>query len=61
MTAEEIKALADLPTMPEMRAKLLQTIMAPASQLSRVLSEPGRKLAAVLKAYSAESAAGEAV
>lgn len=61
MTAAEIKALADLPTMPEMRAKLLQTIMAPASQLTRILAEPGRQLAAVLKAYSSETPAGEAV
>jgi large subunit ribosomal protein L10 len=46
--------------MSEMRAKLLQTILAPASQLTRILAEPGRKLAAVLKAYSEENAAGEA-
>jgi large subunit ribosomal protein L10 len=60
MSVEEVVALADLPTMSEMRAKLLQTILAPASQLTRILAEPGRKLAAVLKAYSEENAAGEA-
>ena len=52
VTAEEIIALAELPSMAEMRAKLLSTILAPASQLARVLAEPGRQVAAVLKSYS---------
>lgn len=59
MTAAEINALADLPTMDEMRAKLLQTILAPANQLVRVLAEPGRQLAAVLKAYAEQGEAAE--
>lgn len=52
MSAEEINALADLPTMDEIRAKMLQTILAPATKLARLLAEPGRKLAMVLKSYS---------
>jgi large subunit ribosomal protein L10 len=52
MTVEEIIALAELPSMEEMRAKLLRTILAPASQLVRTLAEPGRQMAAVLKSYS---------
>ena len=52
MTAEEVVAMADLPSMAEMRAKLLSTIAAPASQLVRTLAEPGRSLAAVIKARS---------
>jgi large subunit ribosomal protein L10 len=52
MTAEEVIAMADLPSMIEMRAMLLSTIAAPASQLVRTLAEPGRSLAAVLKARS---------
>lgn len=56
VTADELNALADLPTMPEMRAKLLSTIAAPASKLVRTLAEPGRQLAAVLKAYSEQTA-----
>ena len=52
MSAAEIKALADLPPLPVMRAQLLGTILAPASQLVRVLAEPGRQVAAVLRAYS---------
>jgi large subunit ribosomal protein L10 len=57
VSAEEINALADLPSMAEMRAKLLGTIAAPASKLVRTLAEPGRQLAAVLKSYSEQSAA----
>ena len=56
MTVDEINALAELPTMDEMRAKLLQTILAPANKIVRTLAEPGRQLAAVLKAYGEENA-----
>ncbi len=56
MTADEVKALAALPPLPVMRAQLLGTIMAPASQLARLLAEPGRQVAAVLKAYSEKEA-----
>jgi large subunit ribosomal protein L10 len=56
VSADEINALADLPSMSEMRAKLLSTISAPASKLVRTLAEPGRQLAAVLKAYSEQAA-----
>ena len=51
---EEIKALADLPPLPVLQAKLLGTIMAPATKLVRTLSEPGRQVAAVLNAYATQ-------
>lgn len=58
ITASDVKALADLPPLPVMRAQLLGTLLAPASQLVRVLAEPGRQIAAVIKAHSeAESSA----
>lgn len=60
MSVEEINALAELPTMDEIRAKLLQTFLAPATQLARTLAEPGRKLAGVLKAYSERENSAEA-
>ena len=60
MSAAEVKALADLPPLPMMRAILLSTILAPASQLVRTLAEPGRQVAAVMKAYSERDAAPEA-
>jgi large subunit ribosomal protein L10 len=47
---EGVKALADLPPLPVMRAQLLGTLLAPASQLVRLLAEPGRQVAAVIKA-----------
>jgi large subunit ribosomal protein L10 len=59
MSAAEVKALADLPPLPVMRASLLSTIMAPASQLVQTLAEPGRQLAAVMKAYSERDGAPE--
>lgn len=48
--AEGVKSLADMPPLPVMRAQLLGTILAPASKLVRTLAEPGRSLAAVIKA-----------
>ena len=45
-------ALSELPTREEMLAKLLATIVAPASQLVRVVNEPGASLARVLKGHA---------
>lgn len=56
----QVKALADLPPLPVMRATLLGTILAPASKLVRTLAEPGRQIAAVVKAFAdKDSAAAE--
>jgi len=60
MDAAAVKALAELPPLPVMRATLLSTILAPASQLVRTLSEPGRQVAAVLNAFAQKDAAPEA-
>jgi large subunit ribosomal protein L10 len=60
MTAGEVLSLANLPPLPTMRATLLSTLLAPASQLVRTLAEPGRQVAAVLKAYADADAAPEA-
>lgn len=48
---KSVKALSDLPPLPVMRAKLLGTILAPASKLVRTINEPGRSLAAVVQAH----------
>lgn len=53
---EQVKALADLPPLPVMRATLLGVLQAPASKLVRTLAEPARSLAAVVKAYSDQGA-----
>ncbi|MGD9092557.1 MAG: 50S ribosomal protein L10 [Anaerolineales bacterium] len=60
VSAAEIKALAELPPMPVMRAQLLGTLMAPANKLVGVLAEPGRQVASVLKAYAEQEATPEA-
>jgi large subunit ribosomal protein L10 len=51
INAEDVQALADLPPLPVVRAQLLGTILAPASQLARTLAEPARQMAAVFQAY----------
>ena len=60
VSPDEIKALAELPPMSVLRAQLLGTIMAPASRLARMLSEPARQMAAVLKAYADRSPVSQA-
>ena len=57
MTAEEVIAMAELPPLPVVRGQLLGTMMAPASKLARLLAEPGRSLAQVLKAHADATAA----
>jgi large subunit ribosomal protein L10 len=52
LTSEGVKALADLPPLPVVRAQLLGTLIAPAGKLVRTLAEPGRMIAAVIKAHA---------
>jgi len=52
MSAAGVKALAELPPLPVMRAQLLGVLLAPASKLVRTLAEPARGLAAVIKAHA---------
>ena len=47
----QIKALADLPPLPVLRAQFLGVLLAPASKLVRTIAEPGRSLAGVLNAH----------
>jgi large subunit ribosomal protein L10 len=52
LNAGQVKALAELPPLPVVRAQLLGVMQAPASKLVRTIAEPARSLAAVFKAYS---------
>jgi large subunit ribosomal protein L10 len=52
LTPEDVKALAELPPLPVVRGQLLGTLLAPASKLVRTLAEPGRMIAAVIKAHA---------
>ncbi len=51
-----IKALAELPSLDELRAKLVGLIQAPATKIARTVSEPGAQLARVFGAYGAQAA-----
>ena len=49
--AEDLKLLADMPTLDEARAQLLGTLVAPATQLVRTLVEPAGEIVRLVAAY----------
>ena len=51
LDADGVKALSTMPSLPELRSKLLGLMKAPASQLVRLLNTPAGQLARVLKAH----------
>jgi len=51
LDAEGLKTLSTMPGLPEMRARLLGLLQAPASRLVRLLGTPGNQLARVMKAH----------
>ena len=57
LSAAQVKALAELPPLPVVRAQLLGTLQAPASKLVRTIAEPARSLASVFRAYSDQAQA----
>ena len=52
LNASQVKALAELPPLPVVRAQLLGVLQAPAAKLARTIAEPARSLAAVFRAYA---------
>lgn len=52
MATQDVERLATLPPLPVVRAQLLAMLNTPATQLTRLLAEPGRRVAQVLKAYA---------
>ncbi len=48
-----VKALADLPSLDELRGRLIGLLQAPAAKIARILNEPGGMLARVLGARQA--------
>ncbi len=48
---EDLKLLADMPTLDEARGQLLGLLQAPATQLVRTLAEPGGQFVRLLAAY----------
>ena len=57
LNAAQVKALADMPPLPVVRAQLLGVLQAPAGKLVRTIAEPARGLAAVVKAFSEKAPA----
>ena len=55
LDANQVKALADLPSREVLQAKLLGLLLAPASTFVRLLNEPGSSLARVLKAKAEQA------
>jgi large subunit ribosomal protein L10 len=51
LDAEGVKALSAMPSLPEMQARLLGLLQAPAARLARLLATPATQLARVLKAH----------
>jgi large subunit ribosomal protein L10 len=52
-----IKALATLPSLDQLRAKLIGLLQAPATKIAGVLQAPGAQIARVIGAYAAKDAA----
>src|SRR5512142_2448368 len=60
LNAVQVKALAEMPPLPVVRAQLLGMLQAPAGKLVRTIAEPARGLAAVVKAFSEKTSAANA-
>ena len=52
-----VKALASMPSLDELRAKLVGLVNAPATKIAQVVNAPAAKLARVFGAYAAKEAA----
>jgi large subunit ribosomal protein L10 len=62
LSADGIKALADLPSLDTLRAGLLGMISTPATRIAAILQAPGGQLARVFGAFARkDESAGEAV
>ena len=54
---EGVKALASLPSLDELRGKIVGLLQAPAGKIASVLQAPGGQLARVIAAYGAKDEA----
>jgi large subunit ribosomal protein L10 len=54
LDADGVKALASLPSLDELRAKLIGLLNAPATKIARTIKEPGAKLARVVQAKASQ-------
>ena len=54
LDAKAVKALADLPSLDELRATLIGLLNAPATKIARTIKEPGGQLARVIQAKASQ-------
>lgn len=57
LTPEGVKALASMPSLDELRAKLIGLVQAPATKIAQLTTAPAAKLARVFAAYAEKDAA----
>ena len=57
LNPDGVKALAALPSLDELRAKLVGLIQAPATKIAQVVTAPAAKVARVVQAYASKDAA----
>jgi large subunit ribosomal protein L10 len=57
LNVDAVRSLATLPSLDELRAKLVGLIQAPAAKLARLTTAPAAKLARVFAAYAGKDAA----
>src|SRR2546425_10474347 len=57
LNSDGVKALAALPSLDELRAKMVGLIQAPATKLARLLNAPASQLARVVQAYASKGEA----
>jgi large subunit ribosomal protein L10 len=57
LNLDGIKQLAALPSLDELRAKIIGLIQAPATKIAQVINAPAAKVARVIAAYAAKSEA----
>ena len=57
LNVDSVKALASLPSLDELRAKILGLLVAPATKIAQLSTAPAAKLARVVQAYASKSEA----
>ena len=57
LNPDGVKALASLPSLDELRAKLVGLIQAPATKIAQVVTAPAAKVARVVQAYATKGEA----
>ncbi len=57
LNADGIRALASMPSLDELRAKLIGLVQAPATKIAQLATAPAAKLARVFSAYAEKDAA----